>query len=157
MIEAHRLYHKRGDPDSLRMEGNVVIDPSAIVWTHDEPSSLVTRGEGRILVGKEAFLNCGVWIRAVKLVKIGERCLIGPRVMIMDNDAHELDGDHIAGGAAAPIEIEDCAWIGAAAIILKGVTVGQRAVVGAGSVVTKDVPDDALVAGNPAKLIKMLK
>ena len=156
MIEAHRLYHKRGDPDSLRMEGNVVIDPSAIVWTHDEPSSLVTRGEGRILVGKEAFLNCGVWIRAVKLVKIGERCLIGPRVMIMDNDAHELDGDHIAG-AAAPIEIEDCAWIGAAAIILKGVTVGQRAVVGAGSVVTKDVPDDALVAGNPAKLIKMLK
>jgi acetyltransferase-like isoleucine patch superfamily enzyme len=157
MIEAHRLYHKRGDPDSLRIEGNVVIDPSAVVWTHDEPSSLVTRGVGRILVGKEAFLNCGVWIRAVKLVKIGERCLIGPRVMIMDNDAHELDGDHTAGGAAAPIEIEDCAWIGAAAMILKGVTVGQRAVVGAGSVVTKDVPDDALVAGNPAKLVRMLK
>lgn len=157
MIEGLRVFHKRGSPDSLRIEGNVVIDPSAIVWTHDEPSSLVTRGVGRILVGKESFLNCGVWIRAVKLVKIGERCLIGPRVMIMDNDAHELAGDHTAGGAAAPIEIKDYAWIGAAAIILKGVTVGQRAVVGAGSVVTKDVPDDALVAGNPVKLVRMLK
>jgi acetyltransferase-like isoleucine patch superfamily enzyme len=159
MIDGPRVFHKRGGPDSLRIVGNVVIDPSAIVWTHDEPSSLVTRGLGRILVGKEAFLNCGLWIRAVKLVKIGERCLIGPRVMIMDNDAHELAGDHIAGGAAAPIEINDFAWIGAAAIILKvkGVTVGQRAVVGAGSVVTKDVPDDALVAGNPARLVRMLK
>jgi acetyltransferase-like isoleucine patch superfamily enzyme len=154
MTTNSRPFHKRGDPDTLRIEGNVEIDPSAIIWTHDEPSSFVTRGSGRILIGKESFVNCGVWIRAANLVKIGDRCLIGPRVMIMDNDAHELDGDHKAGGQAAPVVIKDRAWIGAAAIILKGVTIGERAVVGAGSVVTRDVPDDAVVAGNPARPIR---
>jgi len=54
----------------------------------------------------------------------------------------------------APIVIEDSAWIGAGAIILAGVTIGRNAVVGAGSVVTKDVPAGAVVAGNPARVIK---
>jgi acetyltransferase-like isoleucine patch superfamily enzyme len=55
-----------------------------------------------------------------------------------------------------PVLIKKKAWIGAGATILPGVTVGENAIVGAGSVVTKDVPDNAVVAGNPAKLIKML-
>lgn len=157
MAETSRSFHKRGSPESLRIEGNVKIDETAFFWTHDEPSSLVTRGSGRIVVGKESVLSCGVWIRAEKLVKIGKRCNIAPRVMIMDNDAHGLAGEHLVGGLAAPVVIKDYAWIGAGAIVLKGITIGERAVIGAGSVVTKDVPDDAIVAGNPARLIRMLK
>ncbi|GAG24838.1 unnamed protein product [marine sediment metagenome] len=154
MAGTSRSFHKRGSPESLRIEGNVEIDRTAILWTHDQPSSLVTRGSGRIVVGKESFINCGAWIRAEKLVKIGKRCRIGPRVMIMDNDAHQLAGEHRVGGLTAPVTIKDYAWIGAGAIVLKGVTIGERAVVGAGSVVTKDVPDDAVVAGNPAVQIR---
>lgn len=157
MDEIDRPFHVRGSPETLRIDGNIEIDPAAIIWTHDQPSTLVTRGTGRIVIGRESFINCGAWIRAVELVKIGELCRIGPRVMIMDNDAHELEGEHRAGGLAAPVIIKDFAWIGAGAIVLKGVTIGERAVVGAGSVVTKDVPDDAVVAGNPACLVRMLK
>lgn len=157
MKKKDRPYHVRGSHDSLRIEGNIEIDSAAILWTHDQPSSFVTRGSGRIVVGKESFINCGAWIRAEKLVRIGKRCLIGPRVMIMDNDAHDMAGEHRVGGVAAPVIIKDYAWIGAGAIVLKDVTIGERAVVGAGSVVTKDVPDDAMVAGNPARLIRMLK
>jgi acetyltransferase-like isoleucine patch superfamily enzyme len=144
-------FHKRGVRTSLRIEGNVEIHPTAVVWTHDQPSSLVTRGSGRIVVGKESFINCGAWIRAEQLVEIGEHCLVGPRVMIMDNDAHQTGGEHKGGGASAPVMIKDSAWIGAGAILLKGVTIGERAVVGAGSVVTRDVPCDTTVVGNPAR------
>lgn len=136
------------------MRGNVEIDADAILWTHDEPSSLVTRGEGRIFIGRGTFLNCGVWIRSAKLVWIGNNVLVGPRVMIMDNDAHEIGGDHKVGGIVDPVIIKSNAWLCAGAIILKGVTVGERSVVGAGSVVTRDVSDRVVVAGNPARFIK---
>lgn len=149
-------FHRRGEPDSLRIRGDVRIHPDAIVWTHDEPSSLVTRDEGVIEVGTGSFLNCGVWIRAARRVTIGAGCLIGPRAMIIDNDAHELGGDHAVGGCAAPIVIEDGAWLGAAAIVLRGVTIGRGAVVGAGSVVRRNVPPRALVAGNPARILRRL-
>ncbi|MHB8080434.1 MAG: acyltransferase [Candidatus Krumholzibacteriia bacterium] len=149
-------FHRRGEPASLRIRGDVRVHPEAIVWTHDEPSSLVTRDDGVIEVGRGSFLNCGVWIRAARRVTIGEGCLIGPRVMLIDNDAHELGGAHEVGGCAAPIVIEDGAWLGAAAMVLRGVTVGRGAVVGAGAVVRRNVPPRTLVAGNPARVLRRL-
>jgi acetyltransferase-like isoleucine patch superfamily enzyme len=81
---------------------------------------------------------------------IGERCSIGWDVWITDTDYHRLnDGEDIA-----PVSIGDEVWIGAKSMILKGVTVGKGAVIAAGSVVTKDVPERALVAGNPATVIR---
>ena len=152
-----RPYHKRGEAETLKLRGNINIDPGAIVWTHDESSSLVTRGEGRILIGQGSFLNCGIWIRAAELVWIGANVLVGPRVMIMDNDAHEVGGNHHIGGSVSPVMIKDNAWLCAGAIILKGVTIGVRSVVGAGSVVTHNVPDRVVVAGNPAKIIRRIE
>lgn len=81
----------------------------------------------------------------------------------MDTDAHSLnyfdrrDGDvDMSNRVDRPIVIEDDVLIGAYAIVLKGVTIGARSVIGAGSVVTKDVPADCVAAGNPAKVIKFL-
>lgn len=148
------VFHRGGSPESLHIIGNVEIHESAMLWTNDEPSTLRTKGDGRIVIGKESFINCGAWIWAAKLINIGNKCLIAPRVMIMDNDGHELAGDHRVGGLVEPVIIKDYAWIGAGSIVLKGVTIGRRAIVGAGSVVTKDIPDNTIVAGNPAVIIR---
>ena len=82
----------------------------------------------------------------------------------MDTDAHSLnyvdrrDGDvDMANRVDRPIVIDDDVLVGAFAIILKGVTIGARSVIGAGSVVTKDIPADCVAAGNPAKVIKQLR
>jgi len=146
----------RGPDGRLIKEGAVDIHPEAIIWTHVEPVSLVTRGKGRIIVGKSSFLNGGVWIRASELVHVGDWCKIGPRVMIMDSDAHELAKGHDGPGKTAPVVIEDEVLVCAGAIILKGVRIGRHSVVGAGSVVTRDVPSSVLVAGNPAKFVREL-
>lgn len=94
-------------------------------------------------------------------VTIGNDVLIGSGCLITDTDAHPLDwidrkecrGDKTQ---CAPIHIGNNVFIGARSIILKGVTIGERSVIGAGSVVTQDVPQDVIVAGNPAKVVKSL-
>jgi len=73
--------------------------------------------------------------------------------MIMDYDGHELDEERRHGGICDPVRISDGAWIGAVAIVLKGVEIGEGTIVGAGSVVTKSVGANLVVAGNPARLI----
>lgn len=85
-------------------------------------------------------------------------------MILMDTDAHSLnyvdrrDGDvDMVNRLDRPIVIEDDVLVGAFAIILKGVTIGARSVIGAGSVVTKDIPADCVAAGNPAKVIKQLR
>ena len=147
---------KRSGTNTLIIRGNVIIHSSVKIWTDVASVSLIARPNAKIIIGKNTFLNNGVWIRAVKLVKIGNECKIGPHVMIIDNDAHELLANRGANGKVAKIEIEDDVWLGARSIILKGVTIGKHSVVGAGSVVTHDVPPLTLVVGNPAKKIKQI-
>ena len=93
-------------------------------------------------------------------ITIGNDVKIGGGVKIFDTDFHSLDPkirnskEDINHRAKAPVNIKDRAFIGADTIILKGVTIGENAVVGAGSVVAKSVPDNQIWAGNPAKYIK---
>jgi acetyltransferase-like isoleucine patch superfamily enzyme len=101
-----------------------------------------------ISVGNGTYLNRGVEIVAAQSVTIGADCKIARDVIIMDTDQHELPGQ---GLLVAPVTIEDRVWIGARAIILKGVTVGHDAIIAAGSVVTRDVPPHATVGGIPAR------
>ena len=89
-------------------------------------------------------------------IRIGNNVLIGSGALITDNDAHGIHPEHrnnVRHILIAPIEIKDNVFIGARSIILKGVVIGEGAIVGAGAVVTRNVPDFAIVAGNPAKII----
>lgn len=80
--------------------------------------------------------------------------------MITDTDAHSLDWEDRRHGRgevpSVPIVIEDDVWIGAQCIILKGVTIGPRSIIGAGSVVTHSIPADCIAAGNPCKVLRKI-
>ena len=122
---------------------------------------ICARGEGTIEIGKGVGMS-GATIYARNSIKIGDQCIIGGNVKILDNDFHPADPEirrktPVDNFASAPIVIGNNVFIGVNSLILKGVTIGDNAVVGAGSVVTKDVPADALVAGNPARVIKYFK
>ena len=113
-------------------------------------------------VGNETFIghNCGFTVG--KSVTIGNHVLIAGGVRVSDFDGHPIDPVDRRKGlttpphAVEPVVIGDDVWIGHGAIILKGVRIGDRAIIGARSVVTKDVPPDTIVAGNPAKVVKSM-
>lgn len=130
-----------------------------------------------IYVGKKATLKLGndvgissstLWVK--ESVSIGNSVAIGADCIIMDTDAHNLDwkircseetneyGESVdmVTAASAPIVIEDNVLVGARCIILKGVTIGARSIIGSGSIVTKDIPSDCIAAGNPCKVIKSI-
>ena len=99
-----------------------------------------------------------MWIS--KGLTIGNNVKIGACVLLIDTDSHPIDYKvrrvSNEGVKSAPIVIEDDVWIGAHSIVLKGVTIGARSIIGAGSVVTKSIPSDCIAAGNPCKVIRKL-
>jgi acetyltransferase-like isoleucine patch superfamily enzyme len=100
----------------------------------------------------------GTVLCAGSSIRIGEQTIIGAGALIIDNDFHSPAGEwgwtHDLTSSARPIKIGRGVFIGARAIILKGVTIGDRAIIGAGAVVTKDVPESHLAVGNPARVMK---
>ena len=106
-----------------------------------------------IKIGKHVFINSGLLAMARGGVTIEDEARIAANVQLITNNHDPYDLDVLP---CKPILIRHSAWIGAGATILPGVCVGRHAVVGAGAVVTKDVPDYAVVVGNPAKVIRML-
>ena len=120
-----------------------------------QPCVLRTLAPGaRLVLGDNAGLSAAV-ICAGASIEIGEGTLIGAGAMVIDNDFHAYSGESwrdVTQSGARPVKIGRQVFIGARAIILKGVTIGDRAVIGAGAVVTKDVPADHLAAGNPASI-----
>ncbi|MBM4429219.1 MAG: sugar O-acetyltransferase [Chloroflexi bacterium] len=111
-----------------------------------------------IYLGDDVFLNFLCTILDCNEVRIGNHVMIGPNVQIY-TAAHLLQAEPRNQGLeeARPIVIEDNVWIGGAAILLPGVTIGRNAVVGAGAVVTRDVPANAVVAGSPARVIRVIE
>ena len=104
--------------------------------------------------------NSGIGVNCtIKRAKIGNNVMIGPDVVFVTQNHRIDDPEKPLQGQGytidPPIEIGDNVWIGTRAIILPGKKIGKNAVIGAGSVVTKDVPDYAVFAGNPAKLIRL--
>jgi maltose O-acetyltransferase len=110
-----------------------------------------------ISTGEKVFFNFNCVVLDVMPVKIGNRTLIGPNVQIY-TATHPMDYRERAAGLefAKPVTIGEDVWIGGSAVICPGVTIGDRSVIGAGSVVTKDVPPDVFAAGNPCKVIRSL-
>ncbi|MEX2513840.1 MAG: sugar O-acetyltransferase [Cyclobacteriaceae bacterium] len=110
-----------------------------------------------ISVGDLVFFNFNCTILDVTPVVIGDRCLFGPNVHIYAA-THPLDAK-IRGSLlefGQPITIGSDVWVGGGAIICPGITIGDRSIIAAGAVVTKDVPEDTVVGGNPARVIKTL-
>jgi maltose O-acetyltransferase len=111
-----------------------------------------------IYIGDHVYLNVMVTILDCNMVQIGHHVMIGPAVQIY-TAAHALQAEARIQGweVAKPVVIEDNVWIGGAAVILPGVSIGRNAVVGAGAVVTRNVPANTVVVGNPARVIREIE
>ncbi|NDK54557.1 sugar O-acetyltransferase [Pontibacter fetidus] len=111
-----------------------------------------------IIVGEKVFLNFNCVVLDVMPVTIGSRTLFGPNVQIY-TATHPLNYKERASGLeyAKPITIGEDVWVGGSVVICPSVTIGDRSVIGAGSVVTKDIPAGVFAAGNPCKVIRELK
>lgn len=132
------------DAAALRIGDRSVVSPGA----------RFNIGEGAsVTVGSRTLINENCIIYSRDSVSIGDDCAISWGVRIMDTDFHVLvkEGERLP--MEAPVRIGDHVWIGSNATVLKGVSIGDDAVVGAGAVVTRDVPPRTVVAGNPARPI----
>lgn len=111
-----------------------------------------------IILGDNVFFNFNCIVLDVAMIKIGDRTKMGPNVQIYAA-THPIDYKKRATGLefGQPITIGKDVWIGGSAIICPGVRIGDRTVVGSGSVVTKDIPSDVFAAGNPCKVIRKLE
>jgi len=110
-----------------------------------------------ITIGEQVFFNFNCVILDVAEVHIGSRTLIAPNVQLY-TAAHPLNHIERASGLefARPISIGEDVWIGGGAIVCPGVTIGSRSVIGAGSVVTKDIPQGVIAAGNPCRVLRSI-
>jgi acetyltransferase-like isoleucine patch superfamily enzyme len=121
------------------------------IWSGHR-QTLIT-GWGRIRIGDRVFVNSGVVIMSVLEVTVGDDVALANEVYVMDTDSHGIEGRKVKD---APVRIGAGSWVGARALVLPGVTIGSRCVIAAGSVVSRDVPDETLVAGNPARVVREL-
>mgnify|MGYP001163566779 CR=1 FL=1 len=122
--------------------------------TEVDPVKIYISENADLSFGNQVFLNNRVHISCSNKIKLGTHVDVGDECLIIDNDFHNV-GD--TPSKDAPIIIEDNVWIATRVIILKGVTIGEGSVIGAGSLVTKSIPSNSFAAGNPAKVIKSLK
>lgn len=132
----------RGRSTSLEIGDRTMIALAVVLYL-DQPGSTIK-------IGRDCFLNHSVKIMAKHSVTLGDGVLVAWDATISDSDFHTLEG----ATPGAPVRVGDHVWIGAGARVFKGVTIGDGAVVAAGSLVTKDVPARALVRGAPAEVVR---
>jgi acetyltransferase-like isoleucine patch superfamily enzyme len=184
IFERQKMY-KRDFRNSF-IGNDVLFLPSAEIHNMQADTSKIVIGEGsqiagtllivpyggKISIGKNCYLGDHSRIWSAEDVFIGDNVLISHNVNIMDTDSHEIDAleraegykVHVATGhpkekgsvCTGAVYIENNVWIGFNAIVLKGVSIGEGAIVAAGSVVTKNIAPYTLVAGNPAVAVKEL-
>lgn len=139
---------------------NLRSTPSSNPLAPNHPVVISTRRAGAIMTIGDDFGMTGGSLVCDERISIGDRVWVGANAVICDTDFHPLDPEtrrmRPLDGNTAPVEIADDVFIGMNALVLKGLRIGERAVIGAGSVVSKDVPAGAIVAGNPARVIGQL-
>jgi acetyltransferase-like isoleucine patch superfamily enzyme len=122
--------------------------------------TVLIAGDGsKLSIGNGVGIS-GAIIDARAPITIGNSCMLGANCSIFSTDYHSVYADlrlDPAQAVKSPVVLEDHVWVGAHAIILKGVTIGARSVIAAGSVVTKSIPPDVIAGGNPARVLKKLQ
>ncbi len=118
-------------------------------WVHPD-------GEGHITLADHCLVCPGVRIDSATAVDIGEGSMLASSAYITDADWHDVYDRTRAIGSTRPVRLAANVWIGDRATVCKGVSIGANSIVGAGAVVTADVPDNVIVAGNPARVVKAL-
>jgi acetyltransferase-like isoleucine patch superfamily enzyme len=147
-----RLPRVYGSPRITNL-GTLAIGEKFRFFSTTVRSELVTHPGGRIEIGDGVFINYGASLSAHACIRIGDGCQIGSYACLMDNDYHRVE-DRSQPGESRPITLGRNVWLGVRVIVLKGVTIGDNAVIGAGSVVTRDVPANTVAAGVPARSVR---
>jgi acetyltransferase-like isoleucine patch superfamily enzyme len=132
------------------------IDFGRFVWVGD--GTKIRCHEGLVEIGPKTVLGQECTISAYQHIRIGEQCVIADRAMFIDFDHGVVDTDkpiRLQGIYKRDVEVGSNVWIGYGACILRGVRVGDNAIIGTNSVVTRDVPANAVVGGVPARLLRM--
>lgn len=168
--------------NSVQVKGNPIVKQATIykgkgkVWFDDNvqigynpsPGFLnevsyfeCRKPDASIIIGRDVIINNSLVIIADKdEIKIGANSLIGDHVKLYNSDFHPLNPEDRLMGRKnyqhAKINIGQNVWLGSFSIVLKGVTIGDNSVIGAGSVVVGDIPPNVVAAGNPAKVIKQI-
>lgn len=167
----------RAEHPALRLPASVWVEPD-VLWRLDRAArvdvgagSRLRRGcelkadrGAQVTIGRNVHLGPGTTISALADVRIGDDCLIAERVSIRDHDhglavppGLDLDAPyHARGYVAAPVVLGKNVWLGGGVTIVKGVTLGDNCVVGANAVVTKSFPANCVIAGVPARIVRML-
>jgi acetyltransferase-like isoleucine patch superfamily enzyme len=136
----------------LEIGAHAVLEPD--VW-------LTAPGSARIRIGGGTFLNIGVMVAALELVEIGEHCMFANGCFVSDG-SHRFDDPHQpvpwqGFTTKGPTRVGDNVWCGAHVVITSGVTIGERSVIGANSVVTSDIPAFSIAAGSPARVLRRIE
>jgi len=135
----------------LELGPQVLLEPD--VW-------LTCPGEARIRIGGGTFLNLGVQVAAVELVEIGKHCMLANGCFVTDANHRFDDPDRPVPWQGfttkGPTRIGDDVWFGANVVVTSGVSVGERCVIGANSVVTTDLPPFSIAAGAPARVLRTI-
>ena len=151
-INLLNIRRKKTSPCTLWMDEKTTLVSRG--FSMYEGATILVLGGGRLTLGRNSYMNASL-IQCATSITIGDDCAIAGDVLIQDTDFHPiLDEYGNQRPISKPIIIGNKVWICAKATILMGVTVGDGAIVAAGAVVTKDVPANALVGGNPARVIR---
>ena len=141
-----------GAPIKLGVYSNVISASESrvrlSVWSGDDH-------KGSITIGDYCLLCPGVRISSAHDITIGNNCMFANGAFVTDADWHGVY-DRVSMGRREPIIIANNVWVGDSAIVCKGVTIGENSIIGAGAVVTGDIPPNSIAAGNPAKIVRQL-
>ena len=154
-FESQIIWHK---PKRIAIGSNVIIKRRCRL---EAINTGKTPGAIHLRIGDNTSFQQGCQVTAAQQVTIGKDVLIGANVLITDND-HIYDhptepASAIRALKTAPVTIEDGCWLGFACVVLKGVTIGKRSVIGANAVVTHDIPPYSVAVGIPARVINRFR
>lgn len=150
---------------TARVDGRLAVSNAGTLIVGDRvrfvgtivPTELAVGPGGTLDIGARTFINYGTSIAATLDVRIGRGCNLGTYCMLMDNDFHCLEPERRhERPASSPIVLGENVWLGGRVVVMGGVTIGDHSAVGAGSVVTRDIPPNTVAAGVPAKVIRGL-